>query len=99
MMKNKQAFLVRLTGFILAACIPALLALAGIQARRFSELEAEISRLEKTQAELVEENRRLITDISILSGSDRIETIAIEELGMRKAETGEIVRVEMKAGN
>jgi cell division protein FtsL len=96
MMKNKALFLVRLTGFILAACIPALLALDSIQSKRYAELNAEITSLEKTQAQLVEENRKLITDISILSSADRIETIATEELGMRRAVTDEIIRVEMK---
>jgi cell division protein FtsL len=96
MMKNKHLLLVRLAGFFLAACIPALLAIDGIQSKRFAELDAEITGLEKTQVQLVEENRKLITGISILSSSDRIETIATRELGMRRAATDEIIRVEMK---
>ena len=39
------------------------------------------------------ENKKLITDISLLSSSDRIEKIAEEDLGMRQAESKEIVRV------
>ena len=50
----------------------------------------------KKQADLVEQNKKLITDISVLSSSDRIEKIATEELEMRPAESDEIVRVEMK---
>ena len=37
----------------------------------------------------------LISDISLLSSTDRIEKIATEELGMHKAETSDIVRVQM----
>ena len=81
---------------ILALLIPCLLAVAGIQAHRYTDLENEVKGLEKKQAELIEENKKLIKEISILSSTDRIENIAQNELGMREAETDEIVRVEMK---
>ena len=38
----------------------------------------------------------MISDISVLSSSDRIEKIAEDDLGMHKANTGDIVRVEIK---
>jgi cell division protein FtsL len=82
--------------FFLALAIPGLLALDSIQGRRFSELEHEVTQLEKKQVELVETNRKLITGISVLSSSDRIEQIASEELGMKKADSDEIIRIEMK---
>ena len=81
---------------ILALCIPALLVVDGMQAKRYTELQNEVADLEKKQSDLVDENKKLITDISMLSSSDRIETIAKNELNMRQAETNEIVRVEMK---
>ena len=55
--------------------------------------------MEKKQIELVEQNRKLISDISVLSSSERIEKIAEGELGMRKANTEDIVRVEIKGEN
>jgi len=79
-----------------ALCIPALLVLNAIQSRKYTELRNEVIELEKKQERLVEENKKLITDISQLSGSDRIESIAENELNMRQAESDEIVRVEMK---
>jgi cell division protein FtsL len=45
---------------------------------------------------VVEENRRLIAQVSELSGSDRIGETARSELGMEKAKTDDIVRVEMR---
>jgi|SRR5574344_806288 cell division protein FtsL len=81
---------------ILALCIPALLVVDGMQAKKYTELQNEVADLEKKQSDLVDENKKLITDISMLSSSDRIETIAKNELNMRQAETNEIVRVEMK---
>ena len=80
----------------MALCIPALLALDGIQAQRYAELSHEVSNLEQKQADLVEQNKKLITDMSLLSSSDRIEKVAEGELNMRQAKTDEIVRVEMK---
>lgn len=79
----------------LAAMIPLLLILYGFQTKRYSELSKEVGRLERTQEELVEQNKKLVGDISLLSSTDEIEKKAVEELGMHKAETEDIVRVEM----
>ena len=79
-----------------AVAIPVLLVINSLQALKYKKLEREVTALEKKQVELVEENKRLITNISLLSNSDRIEKIASEELGMHKAESEEIVRVEMR---
>lgn len=81
-----------------AALIPALLFLNTVQVRKSEKLRAQVANLEKKQAELVEENRKLITEISILSSSDRIESLAEKEFGMHKAHSEEIVRVEIKGG-
>ena len=79
--------------------IPVLLVFQAFQSYRYKKLSAEIKKLEKKQVELVEQNRKLISDISVLSSSERIEKIAEEELGMRKANTEDIVRVEIKGEN
>jgi cell division protein FtsL len=79
-----------------AVAVPALLILDGIQTRRYENLSDEVSGLEKKQEELVEENKKLVTDISLLSSTDRIEKTAENDLGMHKAETDDIVRIEMK---
>lgn len=87
--------LYKISACVLAAMIPLLLILYGFQTKRYSELSKEVSRLERTQEELVEQNKKLVGDISILSSTDEIEKKAVEELGMHKAETEDIVRVEM----
>ena len=79
-----------------AVLVPVLFALNAVQADRYMKAQDEIKALEQKQVELVEENKRLITDISLLSSGERIGKIAEEELGMRKAESEEIVRVEMR---
>ncbi|MGP1458008.1 MAG: cell division protein FtsL [Treponema sp.] len=85
----------RSTVILLALLIPLLLAAYGIQTKRYADLYKEVTALERKQEELIEQNKRLVSDISLLSGSDRIEKIASEELGMHKAESGDIVRIEM----
>ncbi len=81
---------------LFALSIPGLLILNGLQSRKYTDLKDEILTLEKKEEKLIEENKKLITDISVLSSSQRIEEIAQNELGMRKAESDEIVRVDMK---
>ena len=81
--------------FALALLIPASLALCAAQANRHTKLRDELEGLEEIQASLVEKNRELISEISVLSGSERISKIAENELGMHKASKEEIVRVEI----
>lgn len=75
--------------------IPAMLCLYAVQAKKYTALTQEVRDLEKKQEKLIEENKKLVSDIAVLSSADRIEKIAVEELGMHKAETEDIVRVEM----
>ena len=44
----------------------------------------------------MENIKKLISDISMPSSSDRIENLAENELGMHKAKSEDIVRVEIK---
>lgn len=96
-MENKSLLVRNIVICLVAASIPALLAIDGIQARRFAAVENEIELLEQKQVQLVENNKNLITSISVLSSADRIERIAYENLNMRPAESSEIIRVEMKS--
>lgn len=80
---------------LLILAIPLMLGLYAVQAHKYTELTKEIAELEKKQEKLIEENKKLVSDIAVISSTDRIEKIAVEELGMHKAETEDIVRVEM----
>ena len=71
----------RLLVIFCAVLVPLLFALNAIQADRYMKAQDEIKAPE---------------DISLLSSGERIGKIAEEELGMRKAESEEIVRVEMR---
>ena len=80
---------------LFALSIPVMLGLYAMQAKKYTDLSKEIIELEAKQEKLIEENKKLVSDISQLSSAERIERIAVEELGMHKAETEDIVRVEM----
>ena len=81
---------------LLALCIPALLALANFETRRYATLNTEVKQLEEEQANLIEENKKLVSNIGIIASSERIEKIAVSEYGMRLAESDEIIRIEVK---
>ncbi len=80
---------------ILILCIPLSFVLAGIQIHSYANLNREVKALNEKQYKLIDENRRLVSEISVLTGSERIEKIAQEEYGMRPAESSEILRVNI----
>lgn len=92
--KTKSIFKIILIS-LFTLSIPLLLCLYGLQAKKYTDLTKEVESLERKQEELIEENKKLISDISLLSSPERIEKIATEELGMHKAENEDIIRVEM----
>lgn len=96
-MSPKTSFIIKTVALcIVALLIPTMLVVDAVQARKYVDLKEQVLELEDRQAQIIEENKKLITDISILSSADRIETIAQDTLDMRKAETDEIIRVEIK---
>ena len=82
--------------YLFAVLIPLLLIFETVEAHKYMRLEEEVELLEKKQVEIVEKNRLLISEISLLSSSDRIERIAENDLGMHRAKTEDIVRVELQ---
>ena len=96
-MSSKVSHIIKTVALSLVSLfIPAMLVFDAIQAQKYVNLREQVLELEDRQAEIIEENKKLITDISILSSADRIEKIAQDTLDMRKAETDEIIRVELK---
>ena len=96
-MKNKKTgFVKRLGGYLLALSIPFFLVITMVQSKQYMDIEKEVAKLEQDQKNLIESNKALVTDISVLSSSERIEKIAVDQLGMRKATSDEIVRVSIK---
>lgn len=85
--------------YFLVITVPLFLGLLTWQSARYGDLEREIQRLEKTQEEWVENNKRLIAGIVFLSSPDRIEHIARDELGLEKKRPEEVLHISINSGN
>jgi cell division protein FtsL len=81
--------------YLLVLSIPAFLGMAIVQSARYADLERELQSYEKTQQEWVENNKRLIAGIAVLSSPDRIEHIAEEELGLQKKQPEEVLQISI----
>lgn len=84
--------------FLLTLAIPLVLFACIWQSSRYTSLENEVAVLDREQYEVIAVNKRLISGITVLSTPERIERVAMEDLGMRKARPGEIMRIELKKG-
>lgn len=80
--------------FLIAMMFSLLFNVANVS-RKNKLLQDKIHQMEKEEQRLVEENKKLVADISLLSNNDRIQTIATQELDMHKAKTKEIQRLEL----
>jgi cell division protein FtsL len=78
--------------------IPLFLGLVVWQSDRYRNLEQEILRLEQSQAEWVEGNKRLIAANAVLSSPQRIEHIAQKDLGLRKIRLENVLQVNITEG-
>ena len=86
--------------FLYAAVIsmPLFLGLAVWQSNRYMNLKLEMDRLEQTQADWVEANKRLITGIAVLSSPQRIEHIAENDLDLRKIRPEDVLQIKLTGG-
>ncbi|MDR1470847.1 MAG: cell division protein FtsL [Spirochaetaceae bacterium] len=78
--------------------IPLFLLGAVWQGERYAALWGEVERLAESQEKVIEENRRLIAEITVLSSSARIENIAKTSLGFEKKVPEEVIEVTIKSG-
>ena len=68
-MKKSSRVLKNIFYIFIAILIPGLLILNAIQAERYMKVEREVRALEKKQVQLVEENKKLITDYEVFEYS------------------------------
>lgn len=78
---------------LLVVLVPVLLLANAFQSYRHNQLEKEITRLEREQLALIEENKRAILAISVLSSPQRIGPLAEEELGLERVDAAQIIRM------
>lgn len=84
--------------YFLIITMPLLLGLTAWQSSRYTSLRREINRLEATQEDWVESNKRLIAGIAVLTSPERIEKIAKNDLRLRKIRPEDVLQVRIAGG-
>jgi cell division protein FtsL len=83
--------------YLLTLTLPLFLGLSVWEARRYGELQREVRRLDVSQEEWIEKNKRLIAEIALLSSAERIEKIAINQLRLSKKLPEEILQIRIES--
>lgn len=78
---------------LLIILVPILLFANVVQAFRYGRLERRVQELEREQLALIEENKRAILAISVLTSPDRIGELAEDVLGLERIEPSAVTRV------
>jgi hypothetical protein len=82
--------------YFLSLTLPLFLGVSVWQSRKYASLQREVRSLEVVQEEWIEGNKRLIAGITLFSSPDRIEHIAVEELGLTKKQPEEILQIRIE---
>jgi len=82
--------------YFLVFSIPIFLGIVAWQSIRYAELEKSVRRLEAVQEDWVENNKKLIAGIAVLSSSGRIEQVAVRDLGLSKVRPEDVLQVRIE---
>jgi cell division protein FtsL len=82
--------------YFLALTLPLFLGVSVRQVKLHTALQRELGKLEVTQEEWIEGNKRLIAEITLLSSPERVGYIAAEELGLTKKQPEEILQIRIE---
>jgi len=84
--------------YFLVFTIPLFPGLLVWQSNRYQNLKRELARLEQSQSEWVESNKRLIAGIAEYSSPQRIESVAVYQLDLRKIRPEYLLQVKITGG-
>ena len=84
--------------YLAVITIPLFLGLCVWQSNKYNSLKLELDKLEKVQAEWVEQNKRLIADIAKYSSPQRIENVAKNELKLYKIRPEDVLQIKITGG-
>ena len=80
-------------GIGFALVLGGLLFLNTWQGYRFERLKRDVQQLEAEQRDWLEQNKKLVAAVAVLSSPERIQSIAESDLGLRKLERSALVTV------
>ena len=84
--------------YFIVLSIPFFLGVVAWQSTRYAALDKSVRRLEAAQEDWVENNKKLIAGIAILSSSKRIEQVAVHDLGLSKMRPEDVLQVRIEGG-
>jgi cell division protein FtsL len=84
--------------YFLVLTMPLCLGILVWQSNRYQNLVKEVERLEQTQTEWIESNKRLIAGIGEYSSPERIETLAKSQLDLQKIPPEYFLQVKIMGG-
>jgi cell division protein FtsL len=65
------------------------------QGNRYQKLEREVQRLELEQKNWLEQNKKVIAALAVLSSPERIKTLAEESLGLKPLQAKDLIEIEL----
>jgi cell division protein FtsL len=80
-------------GISLALVLGGLLFLNTWQGYRFESLKRDVQAMEAEQRDWLEQNKKLVAAVAVLSSPERIQRIAEKDLALRKLERSELATV------
>jgi len=84
--------------YFFAITIPIFLGLLVWQSNRYQNLSKELTRMEQSQEEWIESNKRLVAGIAEYSSAYRIDDIARNQLDLRKIPPEYFLQVRITGG-
>jgi len=85
--------------YFIVFTIPLFLGITAWQSVRYSKLDRGLRRLEATQEDWIESNKKLAAGIAVLSSSARIEQVAVYDLGLSKMRPEYVLQVRIEGGS
>lgn len=79
--------------YVIFISIPLVMGITVWQSARYAALKREVERNNRIQSELVEQNRKLLTEIAALSASSRIGQLARDRLGLDRKRPEDVVHI------
>ena len=68
------------------------------QGYRYQELEQEVGNLELEQKDWLEQNKKIIAALAVLSSPERVEALAVDRLGLKPLKPEDVIKVNIKGG-
>ena len=78
--------------------IPLFMGLTAWHSVRYKELDQSVRRLEAVQEDWVENNKKMIAAVALLSSSGRIEQVAVHDLGLTKIHPEDVLQIRIEDG-